>query len=302
MDSMAKVKEYHSEMAHARRSDGIDVIFDKNSPSSSGSRSGSSTACDSDRSPDSGHSRRRHRSSSSSSSSKSSTSYRPSSRSRSHPRCHRRSSRCHCDVHLKHGSGKPRSPSRRYKEKSRSHSRATLSDGYSHRRRNRSRSGSRSPRRCSRPASKSMRTHRSQSRSSESSVSLSLHDKKELLNAAKANAMKFLGVEKLDLPDSVKPILSVPPETTVTHHYTKTFSQNNEEEPDYVPSPKFSLKGKISFSINNSVVKPTVIPPSCAKVTPRMDSYESRKPYGHWVAVKSGRTSKARKHSIAMSH
>lgn len=44
-------------------------------------------------------------------------------------------------------------------------------------------------------------------------------DKRELLQAAKANAMKNLGVEKLELPDSVKPILSdqseskwVPPE------------------------------------------------------------------------------------------
>lgn len=34
-----------------------------------------------------------------------------------------------------------------------------------------------------------------------------LTDKRELLKAAKANAMKILGVEKLELPESVKPIL-----------------------------------------------------------------------------------------------
>lgn len=93
-----------------------------------------------------------------------------------------------------------------------------------------------------------------------------------------------------------------------------------------MPSPKISSKRKtISFSINvsnlnniypillvlivlilivsmlsfqNSVAKPTVAAPSCAKVTARADNYESRKPYGHWVPVKSGHR---RKHTLAMS-
>ncbi|TMS21594.1 Arginine/serine-rich protein 1 [Larimichthys crocea] len=83
----------------------------------------------------------------------------------------------------------------------------------------------------------------------------------------------------------------------------KTPSQSSEVDPDDVPSPKMSPKRKtISFSINNSVVKPSVAAPSCAKVTPRVDIYDSRKPYGHWVRVKSGQTSKARKHTLATSH
>ena len=44
------------------------------------------------------------------------------------------------------------------------------------------------------------------------SVSLSLDDKRKLLEAAKANAMRILGVEKIELPESVKPILSEEPE------------------------------------------------------------------------------------------
>lgn len=49
---------------------------------------------------------------------------------------------------------------------------------------------------------------RSRSRSPGHSVSLGVHEKRKLLEAAKANAMKILGVEKLELPESVKPILS----------------------------------------------------------------------------------------------
>ena len=37
---------------------------------------------------------------------------------------------------------------------------------------------------------------------------LDCSDKKKLLETAKTNAMKNLGVEKLELPESVKPILS----------------------------------------------------------------------------------------------
>ncbi|PWA16387.1 hypothetical protein CCH79_00004663 [Gambusia affinis] len=167
---------------------------------------------------------------------------------------------------------------------------------------------------------------RSRSRSSGRSVSLSLRDKRELLEVAKANAMRMLGVEKLDLPESVKPILSEQPAarrsspepvTGVRHgsqkthlenlplaegaqacglHYNDYSSQDNpspypkdkldEAEPG-VSSPRIEGR-KIAFSVNNSVAKPTVVTPSPAKVTPRVDSVESRKPYGHWIPISSG--------------
>lgn len=60
-------------------------------------------------------------------------------------------------------------------------------------------------------------------------------DKRELLEAAKANAVKILGVETLELPESVKPILpeqseepervSPEPETRVRQDPDKTLSQ-----------------------------------------------------------------------------
>lgn len=58
-------------------------------------------------------------------------------------------------------------------------------------------------------------------------------DKRELLKAAKANAMKILGVEKLELPESVKPLLSeqleskwvAPPEVRVRQDPERTLSQ-----------------------------------------------------------------------------
>uniref|UniRef100_A0A3Q1E8X9 Arginine/serine-rich protein 1 n=1 Tax=Acanthochromis polyacanthus TaxID=80966 RepID=A0A3Q1E8X9_9TELE len=314
---MAKEAASHSEMAHARQSDGINVIFDKGSPCSSHSRSQSRSSSASSRSSSNSRgrdSRRRHnRSSSSSSSSPSSR-----SRSRSHPRCHRPSSCCRCDDHRRYGRGRDRCPlPRRYRAYSRSYSRSRSPDSYSSRRRYRFhyRSRSRSPSRWSRerrhvshyrsrfpPSPPKSDRSRSRSRSSGHSSSLSLHDKKALLEAAKSNAMKMLGVEKLDLPESVKPILSEEsqeskrvspePETRVRQGPQKTSSQSSDMESDDMSSPSTSPKRKIiSFSINNSVAKPTVVAPSGAKVTPRVDSYESRKPYGHWVPVRSGRTS-----------
>ncbi|XP_071327367.1 arginine/serine-rich protein 1 [Trachinotus anak] len=332
---MAKGEHSHSEMAHARQSDGINVVFDQSSPASSRSCSRSRSSCRSRRSSDSScyrgrnsHRGRYRSSSSSSSSSTSSTSSSRSSsrpRSRSHPRCHRRSSRCGCDNHhRRYGHGRlRRSPPRRYRAHSRSYSRSPLPDRYSGRTRYRSRSRSSSRWNRHRRAgghlrdrfSKSpARGHRSRSRS-RSSGHLSLDDKRELLEAAKANAMKILGVEKLELPQSVKPILSdqseesthmsPEPETRVRQDPEKTLSQSSETEmePDDMSNLKMSPKRKIiSFSINNSVAKPTVAAPSCAKVTPRVDSYESRKPYGHWVPVKSRQSSRARKHTLTKSH
>ncbi|XP_078133223.1 arginine/serine-rich protein 1 [Sander vitreus] len=295
---MAKGEDSHSEMADVRQRDGINVIFDQNSPASSRSRSPARSSGGGRRSVVSGRHRgrgthgRRYRSSSSSSSSSRSSSH---TRSRSHPRCHRPSSRCRCDNHRRNGRERqPRSrpSSRRYR------------------------------RSVSRFSQSPPRTHKSGSRSgsSEHSVNLNLDDK-ELLKTAKANATTILGVEKLELPerileveklelpDCVKPILSeqsvefkwVSSDTWVRQDPEKTLSQSNEGESD-VSSPTMSPKRKISFSLHNSVVKQTVAASSCAKVTSRMDIYESRKPYGHWVPVQSGKTSKARKHRPATSH
>ncbi|XP_070834865.1 arginine/serine-rich protein 1 [Chaetodon trifascialis] len=313
---MAKVKDSHSEMARARQSDGISVIFDQNSPASSHSRSRSRSSSGSSSSSSHHRGRRSHRSryrSSSSSRSRSSS----HARSRSHPRCHRRSSRCRCDGHRRYGSGRSRrSPPRRYRAHSRSYSRSPSPDRYSHRRQYKPRSRSSSRRR--RDVSQSTHrlsqspsiTHRSRSksRSSGRAVSLSLDEKREHLNAAQANATKIPGGENVELPKNVEPILSeqlveskwVSAETRVRQDPEKSPSQSSEVEPDDVSSPRISPKRKIiSFSINNSVVKPAVTAPSCAKVTPRVDIYESRKPYGHWVPVKSGQKSNTHRHTLS---
>nr|XP_019940729.1 PREDICTED: arginine/serine-rich protein 1-like [Paralichthys olivaceus] len=312
---MAKGEVSHSEMAHARQSDGISVIFDHNIPASSRSRSRSSGGSSGRHRVRTSH-RRPHRSSSSSSVSSSSScklSSRP--RSRSHPRCHRRSSRCRCDSHRRSDRHRG-SPPRRLRTRSRSHSRSSSKDRYSSRRNHRSGSKSASYRSRNRKNEGQVRhkisrspnrSHRSQSRSSGHTVRLAVDDKRE------ANAMKILRVEKLDLPESVKPVLSeqwveskeASPEreTWVRQDPEKTTSQSSDEEPDDISNPKMSpIRKTISFSINNSVAKPTVAAPSSAKVTPRVDSYESRKPYGHWVQVRSGKSSKARKHKLTKSH
>lgn len=110
-----------------------------------------------------------------------------------------------------------------------------------------------------------------------------------------------------------------------------SFKQSDESDPEDTPSPSIATQRKtISFSINvstvltvvglpsrlmpcfdslsslnasflsfqNSVAKPTAAALSSARVTARVDGYESRKPYGHWVPVKSGRK---RKHTLAVS-
>ncbi|XP_068577794.1 arginine/serine-rich protein 1 [Cebidichthys violaceus] len=306
---MTKGEDSTSEIAHVRQSDGINVIFDQKSSASSRSRSRSKSSGGSGRSAGSGRHRGRnsrrggHRSHSSSSSSRSSS----RRRSRSHPRCHRPSSRCRCDNHRRHGR-RCGSPPRRHGAHSPSPSR------HSHNRRNRSRSRpssrrSRHRRAVSRFSQSPPRNHRSSSGSgtSEHSVNLSCDGKGKPIKAAKATTIVV--VEKLELPENVKPILSEPteskqflPETRwVRQDPEKTPSESDDEEPDMF-SPRTSPKRKtISFSINNSVVKPTAAAPSGAKVTSRMDSYESRKPYGHWKPVKSGHASRARKRALAGS-
>ncbi|XP_031703508.1 arginine/serine-rich protein 1 [Anarrhichthys ocellatus] len=305
---MTKGEDSHSEIAHVRQSDGINVIFDQKSPAGSRSRSkssGGSGRCSGRHRGRNGH-KGGHRSHSSSSRSRSSS----RRRSRSHPRCHRPSSRCRCDNHRRHGRGCG-SPPRRH----RAHH---GSPSASRHRRNRSRSKPSSRRSrhrtaVSRFSQSPPRNHRSSSGSgsSEHSVNLSCDDKGKHIKAAKANATTtVVVVEKLELPEIVKPILSEPaeeskqvlPETRwVRQDPEKTLSESDEESDDMF-SPRTSPKRKtISFSINNSMVKPTAAAPSGAKVTSRMDSYESRKPYGHWKPVKSGHASRARKHALAGS-
>ncbi|XP_069051523.1 arginine/serine-rich protein 1 isoform X2 [Lepisosteus oculatus] len=128
------------------------------------------------------------------------------SRSRSRPRCHRSRSRSRCRCH--------RSP-RRYRSRSRSCGRPARRARSRYRRyrsRSRSRSGS---------WSRGRRTYgfvdgnrgvfydpyrgRSRSRSpSRPNIRLSKNDKRELLEIARANAARALGVDDLELPDSVK--------------------------------------------------------------------------------------------------
>ncbi|XP_061824529.1 arginine/serine-rich protein 1 isoform X2 [Nerophis lumbriciformis] len=235
---------------------------DKSSPSSHCSSSESSP------SSTSGSNKGQHRSSSCSSGSSS------RSRSRSHPRCHRHS---HCRGHRKYSRDR-RHPSRSHRAHSRSYSRSPSPDRY--RRHSSSRSHYSSP--------------------SASSGSLSLEDKRELLKTAKV-AIKQQRAEKLKLPERVKPILPEEPDwgepftgPWVRPLPEKMWSQNNEVEPT-TATLKISPKTKtITFNINNCVAKPTVTSPSSASVTANVDSYEGRRPYGHWIPVMSSARKPAR--------
>lgn len=63
-------------------------------------------------------------------------------------------------------------------------------------------------------------------------IKIFLTEKRKLLEAAQANAMRILGTNTLELPESVKPILSTMPqskweipETRVRHDSERTQSQ-----------------------------------------------------------------------------
>lgn len=60
-------------------------------------------------------------------------------------------------------------------------------------------------------------------------IKISLTEKRKLLEAAQTNAMKILGTNTLELPESVKPILPQSkweiPETRVRHDSERTQSQ-----------------------------------------------------------------------------
>ncbi|CAL8291359.1 arginine/serine-rich protein 1 [Gadus morhua] len=296
----------------AMSSDGLRVIFDQDLGSNSVStksvsRSGSDCS-------DSGHgsgtretNRGRHRSSSNSSSTSSlSSSNRP--RSRSHPRCHRNSSRCRCPTHYRqaHGNRRHRSPPpRRARANSRSCSPSSLPVRSSRHRSNRSRHSSSSRQRTSpglegrdrkRTPKSPSKSHHSRSRSSRrSAASPTLDEEKELLRAVKEDATEIL---RVDLPESTTPTLDEPCEECPTPEPQAWVRQ--EDVPEKVPSQNSDAKTNgqrskvspirriIAFSIHNSIAKPTVAPVTSAKVTPRVDGIESRKPYGHWVQIRRG--------------
>ncbi|XP_051503934.1 arginine/serine-rich protein 1 [Myxocyprinus asiaticus] len=319
-----------TEASPRRLGEGVKVIFDQEAPSSRGSaRSRSSSSSTSDSSYSSsrvsrssrGSSRHRRRSRSSSSSDSSSSSR---SRSRSHPRCHRASghSRCHHRHHSppRHYRARSRSfsPSperssryRRYHRRSRSRSPSPYRYSRRYRRSpSRSRSRTRSPMywrgsrfvgryRCRFSTSpRNSRPHRSRSRSRErGAIRLSQEEKKYLLNIAKANATRILGVQNIELPASLKELdeeekrrsSSVKEERVRTDPVPqKTPAQvnvvtNDDEAGTSVTSPK---RKPISFSVTNAVARPSNSPTFHeSKVTSRADSVADRKPYGHWVSI-----------------
>nr|XP_055025295.1 arginine/serine-rich protein 1 [Misgurnus anguillicaudatus] len=300
----------------SRRGEGLQLIFDQKAPSSrsssrsssSDSSASSSTGSRSSRgSRRSSRNRRRSRSSSSSDSNSSSR-----SRSRSHPRCHRVSSRSRC----RH---RHYSPPRRYRARSRSYSRSPDRSRRRYRRRSPSSSRSRSPPsygysrrspsrspvwrgsrfvgryRCRFSRSPDRyRVYRSRSRSQErGGIRLSLAEKKYLLDVAKANAARILGVQNFELPASLKEqeersssvkeekVRADPvPQKTQVNRVT---NDDDHGEGTSQTSPKTK---PITFSINNAVAKPSNSPAHHeSKVTSRADSVADRKPYGQWVPI-----------------
>ncbi|XP_029531110.2 arginine/serine-rich protein 1 [Oncorhynchus nerka] len=316
-------KDSHVQMAQAPLSEGLSLIFDQDAQSSS-SRSRYPSRSSHTSSQSSGSRRQlkrnnvrrgRHRSSTSSSSSRSShssnSSPRTRPRSRSHPRCHRAStsSRC-CRQHQQaHGHRRHRSPSRCYRAHSRSYSPSSSPDRPNrHSSRSRSASWSRVHRgfvgrykcRFSGSPNRSHKTYTSRSTSSgRSFVSLRIEKKEELRTT---NATQALGMEQLDPPESVTPILeeqqlktglaTPEPEEWVRPEPLpqKSLSQQKSDiEPEDAPSPNMSPKKKmISFSIHNSVAKPTaMVASTTSKVAHRVENYTaSRNPFGHWVPVR----------------
>ncbi|XP_052428052.1 arginine/serine-rich protein 1 [Carassius gibelio] len=306
------------EASPGRLSEGVKLIFDQKAPSGRRSSRSSSSSSDSSFSSSRGSRSSRRSPSSSRSSSSDSDSSSPSrsrSRSRSHPRCSGRS-RCR---HRHH------SPPRRYRARSRSYSpspersshrrryqRSPSPYGYSRRYRrspSRSRSRSRSPvywrgsrfvgrYRCrfSRSPRRS-RDYRSRSRSRDrSAVRLSLEEKKYLLNVAKENAARILGVQNLELPASLKELEEKEKRSSSDKEERVSASQAPQKTPAQVnvanddgeadASPTSPKRRPINFSINNTIVRPSNSPTvHDSKVTSRADSVADRKPYGQWVPI-----------------
>ncbi|XP_062851502.1 arginine/serine-rich protein 1 [Trichomycterus rosablanca] len=315
--------ENKDQAQQAPLSEGMRLIFDQGTSVSPRSRTGGSSSSsdslcsssDSSRTVTRRSRRHRyhHRSNGSSSSSSSSSRSRSHSRSRSRPRprCHRDSyaSRCrHRHLSRSYSPSPRRSSYRGCRRYSRSDSRSS-SRGRYYRRSRRSRSRSASYGRLSGGFTGRFRYrsfpspkrgyYRSRSRSTGHSVQLSQKDKLELLNIAKVNAAKLLGVEKVELPSSLrsteqeerKPksdtdgstkVEPVPPKKpTQNKHLTEklvntgttllkpTFMfliylkkiDEDEANTDDRTFPAMSPTRKpIAFSVNNTVAKPSGSP------------------------------------------
>ncbi|KAK1791193.1 hypothetical protein P4O66_013217 [Electrophorus voltai] len=302
------MKSEASQAQHVCLTEGVQLIFDQvatATPNSSGSRSRSSSSdssytssessCSSHRSH---HRQPRHRSSSSSS----------RTRSRSHPRCHRASGRS-CSRHRCRAQSRSYSPSPDCPSHGRYRRRSPSSTHSSRQRRSQRRSRSRSSSyrrgthgfvgryRCrfSPSSRKSYRDYRKRSRSPEySAVRLSQKEKIDLLNIAKENAAKVLGVRPVELPASIssvqqKPDCTIDDGVRADSQPMKRQDGDKTNEDDSHAPRTSPIRKPIAFSINNMVAKPSSSQPFHAtesKVTSRADSVGNRKPYGHWVPVK----------------
>ncbi|GAA6096008.1 arginine/serine-rich protein 1 [Tachysurus ichikawai] len=225
-----------------------------------------------------------------------------SSRSRSRPRCCRASDRSRCRLRSRSRSNRPyprhssRFGRRRY---SRSVSRSSSRERYYRRSRT---SRSRFPSYRRRDPSP-LRSYSPRSNSPERSLHLSQKDKMELLNIARENAAKILGVEAVKLPASVR-CFEEQMEKTIAPDTEKRVrvdpvpvnkpSQDEGEANEDVSRTSPSRK-PITFSISNVVAKPPSSPThhvTESKVTSRADRIGNRMPYGRWIPVKTVSTKK----------
>ncbi|XP_016389047.1 arginine/serine-rich protein 1-like, partial [Sinocyclocheilus rhinocerous] len=123
-------------------------------------------------------------------------------------------------------------------------------------------------------------------------------EKKYLLNVAKANASRILGVQNLELPASLKELeeeekrrSSSDKEERVSADRApqKTPAQVNvvaNDDGEAEASPTSPKRKPINFSINNTIARPSNSPTvHDSKVTSRADSVADRKPYGQWVPI-----------------
>ncbi|KAK2853064.1 hypothetical protein Q7C36_008265 [Tachysurus vachellii] len=289
-------------------SEGMRLIFNQESSltdRSSRSRSRSSSSSDgsyssSDKSRSRSVSRRsrrpRHSSRCTSPSSSS-----PCSRSR--PRCCRASGRSCCRLRSRSRSNRPyprhssRFGRRRY---SRSISRSSSRERYYRRSRT---SRFRSPSYRRRAPSPLRRSYSPRPNSPERSLHLTQKDKMELLNIARENAAKILGVEAVKLPASVRCFeeqmkKTIAPDTekrvradpVAVNKPSQDEGEANENVSRTSPSRK-----PITFSISNVVAKPPSSPThhvTESKVTSRADRIGNRMPYGRWIPVKTVSTKK----------
>ncbi|XP_060727756.1 arginine/serine-rich protein 1-like [Tachysurus vachellii] len=285
-------------------SEGMRLIFNQESSltdrsSRSRSRSSDGSYSSSDKSRSRSVSRRpRH-----SSRCTSSSSCGPCSRSRSRPRCCRASGRSRCRLRSRSRSNRPypghssRFGRRRY---SRSISRSSSRERYYRRSRT---SRFRSPSYRRRAPSPLRRSYSPRPNSPERSLHLTQKDKMELLNIARENAAKILGVEAVKLPASVRCFeeqmkQTIAPDTekrvradpVAVNKPSQDEGEANENVSRTSPSRK-----PITFSISNVVAKPPSSPThhvTESKVTSRADRIGNRMPYGRWIPVKMVSTKK----------